>query len=381
MNNDLKSRIGNAAIAFRGYNVTNLGRSRELLVHPAYGSLVREYLARASEVCGDIMGKKVDLVERVRRRRETNLRNYAESVAMIVAVEMAQIQLLEKFHGVAHRDAKFSFGYSLGEITAIACGGMMDMGNVLKIPLSMAKDAAELAKDVTLGVLFSRGPALVEDDVVRLCLRINGEDRGVIGISAILSPNTYLLLGQKKTIPRFAEIMHDLMHPRVHLRVNPKRWPPLHCSIMWQRAIPNRAALMMQTLPGGFVTPDPPVLSLVTGRTLYTDLNARDLLYRWTDHPQRLWDAVDHTLSSGVDTLVHVGPQPNLIPATFQRLSDNVKQQVSGRSIGSFSLRAVSGIVARPWLSSLLPSRTALLRAPLIRQITLEDWLLGHPVK
>src|SRR4051794_12308882 len=38
---DLKARIGTASFAFRGYDVTNLGRSPELLAHQAYGPVVR----------------------------------------------------------------------------------------------------------------------------------------------------------------------------------------------------------------------------------------------------------------------------------------------------------------------------------------------------
>ena len=32
-----------AAFAFRGYNVTNLGRTPELLEHPAYGPIVEKH--------------------------------------------------------------------------------------------------------------------------------------------------------------------------------------------------------------------------------------------------------------------------------------------------------------------------------------------------
>ena len=74
--------------------------------------------------------------------------------------------------------------------------------------------------------------------------------------------------------------------------------------------------------------------------------------------------------------LVHVGPDPNLIPATFKRLSDNVEAQLTGYSPGKLSKRVVSHLVRRPWLTKLLPSRTALLRAPFIEHVILEDWLL-----
>ena len=46
------------------------------------------------------------------------------------------------------------------------------------------------------------------------------------------------------------------------------------------------------------------------------------LLEEWTDHPQLLWDAVYETLRAGVDLIVHVGPEPYIMPATFT--PDNV---------------------------------------------------------
>ena len=41
-------------------------------------------------------------------------------------------------------------------------------------------------------------------------------------------------------------------------------------------------------------------------------------------------------------------------------------------------MRALSVAVSRPWLQSILPERLGLLRAPLIKHIVLEDWLLEH---
>ncbi|HEY2759862.1 MAG TPA: hypothetical protein VGI75_03945, partial [Pirellulales bacterium] len=139
-------------------------------------------------------------------------------------------------------------------------------------------------------------------------------------------------------------------------------------------------ALIMQTLPGGMIGPRPAVLSLVTGKMSYNEINARDLLYRWVDHPQRLWDAVSETLSMGIDTVVHVGPEPNLVPATFTRLADNVSTQLAAKSWEGVGLRAVSRAVRRPWLAKILPTRSSLLRAPFVRQINLEDWLLEQSV-
>jgi [acyl-carrier-protein] S-malonyltransferase len=137
----------------------------------------------------------------------------------------------------------------------------------------------------------------------------------------------------------------------------------------------------MHTLDGGFTAPVPPIFSLATGGLTYNDYNTRATLQQWVDHPQRLWSAIYYTLASGVDTVVHVGPEPNLIPATFRRLSENVVEQTTGSSWGSLGMRAVSRIARLQWLKNVLPERTALLRAPQVRHIILEDWLLDQKVE
>jgi [acyl-carrier-protein] S-malonyltransferase len=375
---ELPSDMRRCGLAFRGYNVTNLGRSTELLRHGEYGDTVARYLRLASRVCREVTGKRADLVDRVRRHRETSLRSYAEAIALIMAMELAQLELLEQYHDRDPRTARIALGYSLGELTAVTYGGMFDLADILRVPLTVAHDCADLAGDVTLGVLFSRGPALDESDVVRLCLDICAAGDGALGISAVLSPNSMLLVGQHDTLSVFGEAMRQRLHPAVHLRLNPNRWPPLHTSLMWQRSVPDRVALLLQNTPVRAAQARPDVMSLLDTDLRYTDLNARDIMHRWVDHPQRLWDGVYEVLSLGIETVIHIGPAPNLIPATFKRLSTNVMQQASGRSLGSLGLRAVAGMIRRPWLAAMLPSRTALLRAPEVRHVILEDWLLAR---
>lgn len=370
--------ISTTGLAFRGYNVTNLGRTPELLAVAAYRDILTEELRRFSEVCAEFVKTPVDLLRRVKTCDEPLLEHYAESVSLVVATEVAQLRILREVHEVDTSRAQLSFGYSLGELMAVSFGGIFAVEEMLRVPLAMAADSLELAHDTRMGVLFSRGPAINEKDVTRLCLQINSEGHGTIGISAVLSPNTYLLIGQHKTVDRFREVMYELLPQRAHLKVNDYRWPPLHTPIVRQKNIPDRAAVMMETLEGGVAPPMPPVLSLVTGEASYNDHSAREILRKWVDHPQRLWDVVNESLELGMKTLLHIGPEPNVIPATFTRLSENVLQQTSGNSIGKLGMRAFSGLARRPWLSAVLPSRAALLRAPYVKQVIVEDWLIAN---
>jgi [acyl-carrier-protein] S-malonyltransferase len=372
----LGERLANSAFSFRGYNVENLGRSRELLLHPVYGPFLADELTAASAVCSAVVQRPVDLLERVAANRETSLETYDEAIALIVAVEQAQIRILREVFGIEHAKARVAFGYSLGEISALIAAGVFPMADAIRIPLALAADCVSLARDATLGVLFSRGNILPVGNVQRLCLEINQRGQGVVGISSFLSPNSLILIGQGKTLDAFRESMPEAINNHASLRLNRNRWPPLHTPITWQCSIPDRAAQMMQRMRGGLVPPHPAVFSLVTGQVSYNDYNAREILHQWVDHPQRLWEAVYYILSSGIDTVFHVGPSPNIIPATFQRLSDNVELQIKG----NLGMSVLSGMVRRPWLKAILPQRTALLRAPAITHIKLEDWLLEQTV-
>jgi hypothetical protein len=107
----------------------------------------------------------------------------------------------------------------------------------------------------------------------------------------------------------------------------------LHTPLVWQKTIPNRTAMAIYHIEGGLQKPKPTILSCVTGTASYDENNSRDLLIQWVDHPQRLWDVIYEALGSGIDLVVHVGPGPNLVPATFERLSNNVLKQMGNRYV------------------------------------------------
>ncbi|MEM9353035.1 MAG: ACP S-malonyltransferase [Planctomycetota bacterium] len=372
----LSEYIQNSAIAFRGYNVTNLGRTKELLRVEAYGPILQEELARFSAICTGQTAGKVDLERRVLEDDEPGLKFYSESIALVVAVEVAQLRLLSEVHGVDHGQARHYMGYSLGELTALGAAGVFDVGQLLRVPLELAHDCAELADSATMGVLFSRGPAIGEEEIAGLCREVTAQGSGTIGVSAVLSPNTYLLIGQGDTLDRFKTAMRGVLPQCTHLRKNDHRWPPLHTPIVRQINVPDRASVLLEKVVRSSTPSNPSVLSLVTGKPCYTDHRSHDVLRMWTDHPQRLWDGVYETLAAGVGAVIHVGPAPNVIPSTFNRLADNVSQQVNDGSWKGLGMRAVSGIAHRPWLAAITPTRAALLRAPAVRQIILEDWLI-----
>ncbi|MEN1680112.1 MAG: ACP S-malonyltransferase [Planctomycetota bacterium] len=367
-----------AALAFRGYNTTNLGRTAELLAVPAYRSLVQRRLQQAGRLCGEVIGRPVDLVARVQQGREAPLEEYAEAVALVFAAELAQLDLLRECHQIDPRSVVASFGYSLGELAALSAAGVLVDDEALRIPLAMATDCARLADGVTMGILFSRQQPVPAGDVLQLCDEITQRGDGVIGVSAVLSPNSVLVLGQGDTIHALRRRVPEALPGRVHLRLNDSRWPPLHTPIVWQSSIVDRASVMIQRLA---ISPDPPerpVVSLVSGCPVGGGAGVRTLLRNWVDHPQRLWDAVCWVLRSPTQTVIHIGPAPNVIPATFSRLSENVRGILSRWDLSGLGARAMEPVAYRQWLASRLPTSAALLRAPQIKHVVLEDWLIDN---
>ena len=370
----LRDGLANTALALRGYNVRNLGRSQELLQHKLYGPRVAGWLGQGSEIASDLLSRPVDLVDQVTSGQEASLATYGEAVAMIMAMELAQLEILQQVFDIDYQQCQLGFGYSLGEITALVAAGVFTFADALSVPLLLAEDCVALADDVTLGVLFSRDQTIDREGVDRGLVKINQQGRGVAGISAELSPNTLLLMGQADSLDRLRDLLCEDRPRQVVLRKNRDRWPPLHSPIMWQRNIPSRAAQTMLTLASGVNAPSFPVLSLVSGGMDYSESNCRELLYRWVDHPQLLWEAVYETLKLGVETVVHIGPGPNIIPSTYQRLSANVETH----NESNLGMRLLSAVAQRPWLQKVLPERTALLRAPVVQHLILEDWLLDQ---
>ena len=377
---DLRKQITSAGIAFRGYDVTNLGRSHEFLEHPVYAPVVREILDRASTVCAEVRKEKVDLAARVLAREPSLLTSFVEDTAIIVAMELAQVRLLEQVFDVPVHEAPVSFGHSIGELSALVLGGVYEMEQLLPIPLSLAGDCAELTAATTLGILSSHGGVLEAEHVQRLCSAISSQGRGLVGPSTYLSPYQVLLLGQGDTLDLLEGKMREYLPAGVTLRRRPNHWPPLHTPLVWERNVPNRAAVALYHINGGHRKPRPTVISCTTGQANYDEWNSREILTEWTDHPQKLWDALEKTLAAGVELVIHVGPAPRLIPTTFERLSSRIMKQLKSRHLDRLGRRVIPSISRNHWLTRKLPTNAVLLRAPFVNHLILEDWLLAQAV-
>ena len=377
---DLKKRISTAAIAFRGYDVTNMGRSTEFLDHAAYAPIVRAALGSASALCSDALGKKVDLIARLLAHEPSDLTTFVQDIGTVVGMQVAQCRILEQVFDIPVRQARLSFGHSIGELSALVLGGVYEMEQLLPVPLSLATDCAELTADTSLGILSVHGAMLQIEAVEHLCASISRHGHGLIGPSTYLSPYQVLLIGQHDTLNLLEKEMRDYLPEGVTLRRRPNHWPPLHTPIVWERNIPNRTAMAMHHIGGGDRKPSPGIVSCVSGSASYDEWNSRAILADWTDHPQRLWDVMENTLASGAEIVLHVGPDPKLFPTGFDRLSNRIMKQLKMRHLDRLGSSVIPSLSRNSWLNRKLPANAVLLRAPFLNHIILEDWLLAQEV-
>lgn len=377
---ELRKRITTSAFAFRGYEERNLGRSSEILAHPIYGPIAAGVLKTASAICSEVRGVSVDLEARVRARASSTTATFVEDAASIVAMEVAQFKVLEAVFDIPVHRARLSFGHSIGELSALVLGGVYEMEQLLPVPLGLAQDCADLTADTTIGILSMTGRTLPIEKLRRLCIWISSRGQGFIGPSTYLSPYQAILLGQGNTLDLLEREMTTHLEGPATLKRRPNRWPPLHTPLVWERNIPNRTAVLLYHIAGGERKPTPPVVSCTTGVANYDEFNSRAILADWTDHPQRLWEVMKHTLSAGVETVIHVGPEPRLFPTGFERLGDKIKKQMRRRHLDRLGNSLFPSISRNRWLNRSLPGRAALWRAPFLDHLVLEDWLLAQNV-
>ena len=172
--NGLKERLSSTAFIFRGYNVTNLGRSGELLAHPLYGPVIEPFLKEAREVCAEATGGRSIWRPEFATARKPIWTLMPKPISLIVAMEMAQLRLLKDFFGVDYSQARLAFGYSLGE-TRGARGRRRD-GNAA-CPARAALGGARLRR---IGPRYDAGRALLRGPGPGCRCRLSGSACGSI---------------------------------------------------------------------------------------------------------------------------------------------------------------------------------------------------------
>ena len=226
--------------------------------------------------------RRIDLAAYIRASEDRALATFPHDIATIVAMETGPARAPGRVSSTSRCGrCRLSFGYSIGELSALIFGGVFSLEQLLPDPARLRRDCAELAgRHDPRRPVHARGSSCPMEDVERLCLAISGEGKGLIGPSAYLSPNTALLLGQGDTLDRLERADPPTSCPtKTMLRRNPNRWPPLALAARLAAAHPEPDRRRALSDRGGPTKPEPTVLSCVTGAASYDEsCNTRELL-------------------------------------------------------------------------------------------------------
>ena len=124
--------------------------------------------------------------------------------------------------------------------------------------------------------------------------------------------------------------MGDAFKIPVHLRKNNGLWPPLHTPILRDPLHPESCGIALRTMGAWHAIAQPAGAFAGDGQDELQRLQQPRDARALARSSSKLWDAIYEMPSVGVETLVHVGPEPNFCPRHLQRLSDNVTAQFSG---------------------------------------------------
>ncbi|WP_337189382.1 ACP S-malonyltransferase [Phenylobacterium sp.] len=200
----------------------------------------------------DALGQKLSALMRDGPEDQLTLTENAQPALM--AVSVAVMRTLEREFGVGVEKAAFVAGHSLGEYSALAAAGALDLADTARL-LKLRGQAMQRAVPVGRGAMASLiGPktdlALAEDAAkagaeVGVCVVANDNNQGNVVIS-----------GEKAAVDRAIEKAKELGARAIPLNVS----APFHCPLMQPAADEMAEALAAAAI----VAPRAPVVANVT---------------------------------------------------------------------------------------------------------------------
>ncbi len=200
----------------------------------------------------DALGQK--LSAQMRDGPEDQLTHTENAQPALMAVSVAVMRTLEREFGVGVEKAAFVAGHSLGEYSALAAAGALDLADTARL-LKLRGQAMQRAVPVGRGAMASLiGPktdlALAEDAAkagaeVGVCVVANDNNQGNVVIS-----------GEKAAVDRAIEKAKELGARAIPLNVS----APFHCPLMQPAADEMAEALAAAAI----VAPRAPVVANVT---------------------------------------------------------------------------------------------------------------------
>ena len=214
----------------------------------------------------------------------------------IMTVGVSIFNVLNQEFGLNLNNAKFFAGHSLGEYTALVCGGALTIERAAYLLNERGKSMQDSVSEKEGAMLAILGMKI--DEVENLIGSFSKD--GICEISNDNSNSQIVISGEKKIIEKFNENLKSKKKKGILLPVS----APFHCSLM-----KNAAEKMKEKIhKTNFLKPTPSIISNVTAKEERDINKIKPLLIDQITSRVRWRESIHYMIKEGVLNFLEIGP-------------------------------------------------------------------------
>jgi [acyl-carrier-protein] S-malonyltransferase len=227
-----------------------------------------------------------------------DLEQTANAQPAIVATSLAQLAVLRERLGDLGKRLMPSFvaGHSMGQFSAAAAAGSLDLGDALRLVSERARIMADWARERPGGLAAVLG--LSEPDVREVCDEVSRD--GNVGVAGVNAPGQTVIAGELGPLQQAIALARERGARVMRLPIS----VPGHLPVMEDAA--RELGRFIDAVP--FRDPETPVVSNISARVLTTAADVREELSDQLCSAVQWARCVMTMANNGAGTFVEVGP-------------------------------------------------------------------------
>jgi len=230
----------------------------------------------------------------------------------IMTIGVSIFNILNQEYGLNLNNSKFFAGHSLGEYTALVCGGSLTLEKAAYLLNERGKSMQESVSEKEGAMLAILGMKIeeVEDEISSF------SKEGICEISNDNSNSQIVISGERKIIEKFNQNLKLKKKKGVLLPVS----APFHCSLMKSAAEKMREKINKIE----FLKPSPSIISNVTAEE-ENDINKiKPLLIDQITSRVRWRESINYMIKKGVTSFLEIGPG-KVLSGLVKKIDPNVE--------------------------------------------------------
>jgi len=230
----------------------------------------------------------------------------------IMTVGVSIFNVLKQEFGLNLNDSRFFAGHSLGEYTALVCGGALSLEKAAYLLNERGKSMQDSVSEGEGAMLAILGMKI---DEIENEIKFFSKD-GICEISNDNSNSQIVISGERKIIEKFNENLKRKKKKGILLPVS----APFHCSLM-KKAADKMKEKINNT---NFLKPSPSIISNVTAIE-ENDINKiKPLLIDQITSRVRWRESVNYMIEKGVKSFLEIGPG-KVLSGLVKKIDSNVE--------------------------------------------------------